>query len=251
MLIEPANYNEKNESSEKTKKLLKNIKKEFPTLIQTPDKESGRIFISLIELSQTDFNTDEKVGNLLGFPCAKEFNIIDRSKRTYSYNILVIFKDTSVINLITDLCQNKSFEEHKPLLKSIKDALKHDDRIWDLIKDIIIKEDEIIPVNDLIPRIMKGHLTDEEGWALKNVLYNLGFESLMDYNFQYTNPIHKGILLSLIIYSENNVLTPFYPLQLTDHLDEINLIRSKWEDNLIKMLDTSRVKNKNTTRRNN
>lgn len=252
MLIEPSAYQEKNESSHTTKEILKNIKKQYPTLIQTPDKNSGRIFISRKKLSDDDFDTDEKTGNLLGFPCAKEFHTLDRDKKTYSYNIVVILKNGSNINIITDACQHKSYEKHELLLKSIKNALKQDE-IWHTIQDVIINELEHIPIMELIQPIMKGHLTEQEIWTLKNHLWNLfsGSETVSNYNFQYKNPIHKGILISLVIYSKNNPMEPFYPLQLTDRDNEVHTITREWERDLIKALDASKNSSGGTRKRKN
>ena len=242
MLFEPANYKEVDESSHITKEILKNIKKKFPTLIQTPDKNSGRIFISKNKLSPDHYDTDEKVGNLLGFPCAKDFVTIDKDKKSYSYHIIVILKDGSGINIITDVCQHKSYEKHERLLKSVIDALKKDE-IWLTIQDVIIEEEEHIPIMELIPAIMKGNLTEKEESTLRNEIWNIFSETLSNYNFQYKNPIHKGILTTLLLYCKNNPMEPFYPLQLTGRDTDVEKIKMAWESDLIKNLDAFRTKN--------
>jgi hypothetical protein len=81
----------------------------------------------------------------------------------------------------------------------------------------------------------------------------MGFsDTLLEYEFQYNNPIHKGILLDLLVKSKYDVLSPFYPLQkYPKQQEEVDNITIKLENALLDILDKTKTKTKisKTTRR--
>ena len=79
-----------------------------------------------------------------------------------------------------------------------------------------------------------------------NILYNLGFSmSLQLYvhlNFQFDNPVHRGILLSLLLNSKHRIIEPFCPLQLFPEQDKhVNIITDEWEFELINIIGKTRI----------
>ena len=105
-----------------------------------------------------------------------------------------------------------------------------------------------IPVDSIINKLINNKsLTNNDKDKIENILYNLGFDSgfesepdIQKYfreKFQYSNPIHKGILLGLLLNEKNNLLEPFIPLQKFPKEDKKVLeITKKWQNDLINLL---------------
>jgi hypothetical protein len=74
----------------------------------------------------------------------------------------------------------------------------------------------------------------------------MGFsDKLLEYN----NPIHKGILLDLLLKDKYDVLSPFYPLQeYPEQKREVDKITIELENALIDILDKTKTKIYKTTR---
>ena len=96
----------------------------------------------------------------------------------------------------------------------------------------------------------KKKLSDEEIKVITNVFYNMGFsDKLLEYKIQYNNPIHKGILLDLLLKEKYDVLSPFYPLQkYPEQKKEVDKITIELENALIDILDKTKTKISKTTR---
>ncbi len=59
--------------------------------------------------------------------------------------------------------------------------------------------------------------------------------------FQYNNPIHKGILLSLLVNEVNDILSPFTPLQnYPEQKENVYKIIEAWEKELIDVLERTK-----------
>jgi len=105
-----------------------------------------------------------------------------------------------------------------------------------------------IPVDSIINKLINNKsLTNNDKDKIENILYNFGFEAgfesepdIQKYfreKFQYSNPIHKGILLGLLLNEKNNLLEPFIPLQRFPEEDKKVLeITKKWQNDLINLL---------------
>jgi hypothetical protein len=124
----------------KTLKLNNFIKKRFPNLIITDFSEFAKknnlnssdvLLISKRYLDKSEYNTDEKLGKLLGYLSADNFNNINKNEPLYNYGLKAII-DKSEINLFGELSQNKL--NYEPLRNKTYDALK------DIVEDIIIIE---------------------------------------------------------------------------------------------------------------
>ena len=86
-------------------------------------------------------------------------------------------------------------------------------------------------------------ISDEENDFIINILYNMEFsDKLSNYNFQYNNPIHKGILLDLLLKDKYDILSPFYSLnKYPEEYDKIKKIIVNLENDLIDILDRTKV----------
>jgi len=82
-----------------------------------------------------------------------------------------------------------------------------------------------------------------------NILFNYGFSMELQFyfidNFQYNNPIHRGILLDLLVRDTHNVLSPFFPLQENPEEDkEVTIIIESLEKDLIDLLEKTKLNTK-------
>ena len=63
------------------------------------------------------------------------------------------------------------------------------------------------------------------------------FELFFMDNFQYENPVHRGILLSLLLREINDNLSPFFPLQNYPDQDlKVKQITQNFEEGLMTVL---------------
>jgi hypothetical protein len=102
----------------------------------------------------------------------------------------------------------------------------------------------IIPTQHIINKLItKKNLSKEEIDVIIGVLYNMGFsDKLLEYEFQYNNPIHKGILLDILVKSKHDVLSPFYPLQEYPKQQKVvDKITIELENALIEILDKTKT----------
>ena len=106
--------------------------------------------------------------------------------------------------------------------------------------NIIVIETDTITITTLINKLLNNQLLNhQEKFEINNHIWNLGMEKLNKYSFDYSNPIHKGIVLTLLSYCDNTTLSPFYPLQkYPKEFAEVDKITSKWEAEMLRILDT-------------
>lgn len=99
----------------KTYKISEYINKLFPNLILNKYEGSNKLLqlktsdvllISKRIIEKNEYDTDAKLGKLLGYKSADNFADLDRTK-TY-YNYVIVAKD---INLFNELSQNKLYYE--------------------------------------------------------------------------------------------------------------------------------------------
>ena len=82
---------------------------------------------------------------------------------------------------------------------------------------------------------------------VQNILYKFGFSMELQFyfldNFQYNNPIHKGILLELLLKDKHDTLSPFFPLQhYPIQSKKVDEIIQAWEKGLLDILDKTTIK---------
>jgi hypothetical protein len=208
------------------------------------------IFISktnIIEEGQEISN--EKMGQLLGYPCYHGYSSLDRiGKVNYVIDVVVVTNMGEFI-ILSNWCDDvsKLFEfnniatrakvalskpEHQPNLYLYGTALT--------IKEVKVNVTKEIPTQMILDKLIRGcddlslqntvtwcssaaiqsneylYFQPEEKDKISNILYNLGFsitfQLFFEDNFQYTNPIHRGILITLLLNHLNGILQPFRPL---------------------------------------
>jgi len=261
MLVQPVNYKEETHNDIKTKFILEEIKKYFPKLLLTTDYD---LYQGVI-VSKSNYNGKrdislKEMGKILGYPCYKYFdtddtdedNDDDDDKTQYVISVCVKYNDNKIIELFANKCKDeKNLKEFNILAHKAKIAFSKKDYNKILneieIKEVFVESLPIISTKTIINKLLKNEkLKQEEIEEIDNILYNLGFSmNLKNYfldKFQYNNPIHKGILLELLLNYEHDTLTPFFPLQqYHKQAEEVNKIIKNWENDLLKILEKTEI----------
>ena len=196
--------------------------------------------------------------NILGYTC----NNFDM-KRSYD---LIYYKTTrsntddscshsalfEPFNLISFICScnsssecDKKVEELKNKILQCINTIQDNELFKNCENDVIIKKNDVITVDYLIDKLITSptELSNMEKWEVTNYLYNLGFEDsfhkiIMNTVFQYDNPIHVGIILTLLSHYKHNYLEPFLPLQSNgvDKMKHVEKITLEWQEHLTNLI---------------
>ena len=259
MLIQPADY-----VGNKTSSIVTAIKKLFPNLVSSDDYQDYQgTIISKQSYDGTDISLN-RMGEILGYPCYSDFETLNREEPLFKLDLKVSYIDNSNMRLetplFTNLCKDKkTVEAFKSLSTKALQALTNEEYMKilknikiDSIILVYVNIENIIPTQYIINKLTtkKGLSVDEKD-AITKILYNMEYsDKLLEYDFQYNNPIHKGILLGLLVKSKYDVLSPFYPLQnYKGKQDEVDNITIELENALLDILDKTKTTTKTTTRR--
>jgi hypothetical protein len=254
MLIQPVNYNESNGRGEKTKSILDAIKREFPELKQSEDYETYQGII----ISKTDYNGKkdislENMGEILGYPCYKDFNNIGINDTSYEINIYAYLNTGKKIEIFANICKDESqLEIFQKIALKAKEALDKEE-YKDLLGDNEVKKIDVeinknISIQIIIDKLIKNQTINvEDKNKIMNIFYNFGFDTEVQFsfedNFQYNNPIHKGILLGLLLNEKNYVLSPFIPLEkYPEQSKKVDEIIESWGNDIMKTINETKKK---------
>lgn len=256
MLIQPPDYNERTGKDKKTLSIVNNIKKQFPELLSS---DNYKIYQGTI-ISKKSYDDKvislENMGEILDYPCFNDFETLNRDEPLFNFELLVSYDDKE-LSLFNNICKDKKTVEKFNLLatkaflaltnakyKGILNGIK-----INKINKVYVNIENIIPTQYIINKLItKKKLLDEEIKVIIEVLYNLGFsDKLLEYDFQYNNPIHKGILLDLLLKHKYDILSPFYPLQnYPKQAEKVDKITIELENALIDILDKTKTTSKTT-----
>ena len=258
MLIQPADVGEASSNDPKTKSILNAIKLSFPSLIYSEKYQIYQgIIISKTKKYDGEHISLEHMGKILGYPCYKEFNEIRNDEVSYSVSIYVYLSDKTKIQLIGNICKKQNIYHFKKLANEAQDVFFHK-KYNKYLNDIAIQKVDVeieknIPTQQLIDKLIDNHDLDiDEKNKIMNMFFNFGFSEetqiyLKD-NIQYNNPIHKGIIIDLLVRELHDTLSAFYPLQnYPDHYTYIKKITQTWEQTLIHIIEKSKNKKKTTS----
>ena len=261
MLIQPADYNEGTGTDTKTLSIVKKIKKLFPKLLAS---NNYKIYQGTI-ISKKSY--DDKVislknmGEILEYPCFNDFETLNRDEPSFALELIVSYNDIlykdKEISLFTNICKDKKTIEKFNLLSTNAFRALTNEKNKGFLNEIKINKinkvyvniENIIPTQFIINKLMtKKKISDEEIKVITNVFYNMGFsDKLLEYEIQYNNPIHKGILLDLLLKEKYDVLSPFYPIQkYPEQKKEVDKITIELENALIDILDKTKTKTSKT-----
>ena len=253
MLIQPADYREATGSDTKTKTILMNIKKEHPTLIHSENYKGDYqgILISKKSFDDEEINLN-KMGEILGYPCADDFGKIDQDEISYGIDLIAIYDNGSQTVIFSNVCKNNNSINEFEKIAEKANVLKGQEINRKIVEKVITEIYSIIPTKLIVKKVVQNiKLNNEETDKIINILYNFGFSMELQFiykdNFQYENDLHKGILLALLLYELNDPISPFTPLQQYPEEDKkFYEITSKWEMGIIELI-LSTKENKNIT----
>ena len=105
-LLQPANYNEFSGNDKITRSILISIKNEFPELLYSEDYTN---YQGIIISNNKKYNgckdiTNEEMGNILGYPCYKGFDSIDKTLLIYFIDIVVHLNNGEQYIILTNSC---------------------------------------------------------------------------------------------------------------------------------------------------
>jgi hypothetical protein len=251
MLVQPVDYNELTGKDPKTKIIIEEIKEMFPELLLSEDYESYQGVI----ISKTNYNnsyiSEKRMGKILGYPYYKDFNSINHENVFYSIDFYVKEINGRKIQLFANICKDEiNTEQFKSFIDQAKIAFgkeKYKDILNGFeIYEVGTKINKIVPTQSIIQKIIENkELEQDELNKIQNILFNFGFSTEIQIyfldHFQYHNPIHKGILLDLLIKEKNDILSPFYPLQYyPDQEKNVYEITKKLEKDTIDILEKTK-----------
>jgi hypothetical protein len=235
-LFQPYNYDE---NTIIIKKRL--IEKRFPNLIHT-NCQQGTIF-SKVNLDLDKINDNTYLADILSFCCPITYHDISVK---YSYHIIVKFKNDIDSIIITYICDNGTCDIHaEQLCNKIKNTLMP---LGNII-DVIFNKNTHYSEEYYIDKLSKANeeINKDDIDEINNYLYNMGFsEKLQDYieyEVEFNNPIHRGILIGLLTQSKHDILKPFCPLD--EHPKEEKIVNetiTKWENLIINSFNLSKIK---------
>ena len=234
-LVQPINYNEYSfEKREKTDKILFELLEQFPNLLQS--ECSSGVIISKQSYKTEIISTSERLGEILGYPSAKEFEYIishpdepDVTINVYCNNLV-----ESPIHILANRCKLENVE---------RDTKYFENMVTEFAKlstpyNLMVKLDYTIPIKSIINKLLNNEtLNEKEKFETNNYIWNLSMDKLNEYPFDYTNPVHKGIVLTLLSYCDNTPISAFYPLQTyPNEMKESDKITAKWENEMLRIL---------------
>lgn len=261
MLVQPQDYKERTGTDPITLSIVNKIKRLFPYLVSSDKYETYQGTIISKKSHDGKPISLGNMGKILGYPCYNDYETLNREEPLYDLQLVVSYNDNGIpLPLFNNVCKDKktldmfnslSTKAYKALTnekyKGVLDGIN-----IHKINRVYVAIEDIIPTQHLIKKMMtKKKLSEEEINALINVLYNMDFSNLLKYDFQYTNPIHKGILLGLLLHGKYDILSPFYPIQrYPKQQEEVGKITIKLENALLDVLEKTKTKtNISKTRR--
>jgi hypothetical protein len=255
MLVQPADYKERTHSDPITKSIIEGIKKYFPNFILTSDYENYQGVI----VSKIDYHYNgnknigaKEMGKILGYPCYEDFTTIDINSISYAIEIYVEINQNSKIQILANKCKDTTkVAEFNSLASNAKNAFSKKDYSELLnrieVKEVYVEISQNIPTQTIINKLLSNETLEQaELDKVQNMLYNFGFSNELQFYFmiyfQYNNPIHKGILLELLLKEKHDILSPFYPLQnYPIQSKKVNELIEQWEKGLLIILEKTAI----------
>ena len=236
-LIQPADYKETFSTDPVTASKLKALKEEFPELIQSDI--DGETIISKRPYKSSDIKTPADMGNILGFPCADEYTytLEHPDEPNTGIEIIVNLKpggNTNSAQIFAYVCRDdRTFIQAQGFAAKAEIILKADAIIGKIVSSVTAKKSVTQPPKFLISKLLSNSaLTEDEQAEVINYIWNLGLEGAPEYNVDFKNPVHRGILIGLLSNYDNNPIEPFYPLQYRPEGKKVDKITEKWDTEL-------------------
>lgn len=250
-LFQTIDHKEYSQKEPKSKNILLLIKKHFKKLNHLPFYQG--VLLSRNVYKKELVENDSELGKILGFPCKRP----ESKKTRYGYDIVVVLK-SSCPELENDNTYDKTYNiisfmsldaTHQTQTDIIKNILLNDDsfELRSRVVDVKLVISTIYTESYFIDALLQPYykFTEDELYELTNIWYNqIGeshldeFKNLLDDNTQLMNPVNRGIILGILLFSENNAESVFYPIQNNGviKLNKYDKIKVELETRIIEIL---------------
>jgi hypothetical protein len=252
MLLQPADYNESMSTDPITKGKLQGLHAAFPDLLQS-DTKAGTI---LSKHAYAGNITHKDLGNILGFPCADEYEYTlqhtDEPKTTIRIQVdLKPGGDEDSVEIVVYVCKDdRTYSDAVHFADKAEEILKADPMFGAIVESVRATKHVTMPTKYYIAKLLRNaEVTEDDERKIRNELWNLGLEHEAAYTFDLKHPVHRGILIGLLTVCENNPLEAFYPLQFRPEEPVVDTILTKWDSSLQTIFQTPVRGGKQTTRK--
>jgi hypothetical protein len=192
------------------------------------------------------------MGEILSYPCFDEFSTLDRNISYYVISLNVYINNIKV-EFFTNVCQNTSkIDQFEILAKDSEKVFRSSELLKDyVVGNVLVTFNKIHVVQDMINKIiLNKDLDKDEIDQIDNIFWNNFMDNDINKvvkHIQFDNPIHKGILLTLLENEINQIMSPFYPIQNYVEYEDVQKIAQKSEIDIIDILirTTNTIYNKN------
>jgi hypothetical protein len=240
-LIQPTDYEEIMSSA---KKIIA-IQSIFPNLYLS-DMSGETIVSNHSFYTQNDITSDEDMGKIIGYPSANELEqvkTISDKQQTIRIEINAYLENNEKIHIMSYMCLDDTyFKQMQELAKRAEHVLKTHSLTENIqIMKVIAQKKEMIPLQSLIEKLLRHEdmcFSANELIEIKNHIWNLGIENL---NHDLSNPIHRGIIITLLLLCKNDPTSPFYPLQYRPEWQKVIETTKLLEKDIIDALDSTIV----------
>ncbi len=230
--------------------IIEPIKKLFPKLIYSDF--FGSVLVSKKKHANAEEMSPNNFGKLLGYPCYSDFENLNREIPYYSIEIIVNYDNNKNAQLFANVCKDtKNLNKFKSIAKKAEKVFQKDEYKKMLkpikINSVYVKTEIDIPILYLINRLIsKKKLSKIEKSKINDYLYNIGTSKIANYDFQYNNKIHRGLLIELLLRENYHIISNEYLSLIfsSNERKEYKKFNLEYEKSLLQILDKTRTAKK-------
>lgn len=248
-LFQPIDFGESSPDGEKSKKILNYAKTYLPNLTFLETYQGVLIYKEKTLLDDKQISLDkqissEEMGRILGYPCYKESPNDSSIETVYAVDVNVKIKNdfnVTYIQLFGNMCKDYSpyQTQYEDFAKEAKNTFAKFPYLN--VVDVFIEVTKYPSLNSIIDKLIRFDTIDaDDKTMIGNTFYNACFPNLDSIHFEEDNPIHRGILVGILLKEKHCLLEPFFPLK-PDSVEykEVSNISKRLEDDIIDVLNKS------------
>lgn len=240
-LLQFIDYKETSYQDPITQFKLDLIRRNFPNLKLTHFNQGTIISLSFYDIDELNTNKNDILSSILDYQC---YYTPNNKYVSYGYTIYATINDDKKIPLFSYICCNSHDCDFKIIelidtynykLKLIKDN--------NIIKSIYFTKNAYYNEDYYINLLKDNKIQYKDYEHIDNFLYNIGFSDKLNGfdSFDYSNPLHRGILIGLLTYSKYPSIEPFCPLQEhPQYMKKVDKQIMNWENTIINTLTNSK-----------
>jgi hypothetical protein len=214
-------------------------------LSRYPDLKASKLdrgtIVSRRAFRASNIRGDYDLGEILGFPCASEFEELEADKDAdrYGLSLHAVFRSGEDLQFYAYVCKDtRTLPALEAQAAAAFAALRGDPLFATEVVRVYAATQKFVSMTNLIRRIqLNTPIRSEErrdlSWQISNALANGGFSRLEFEDFHIESPRDRGILLAILSFIRSE---PF------EHgsVDDMQRFIRQWEEDVINMLRTTR-----------